>query len=105
MYNIQRPPVASAKQVAEQLDEIAQATSESSHQLQAHHALWTTSFFLGDVKTAHHHMEEGSRIYDIHEHGNHANIYGGHDPGSCALNFDSMCLWLLGYPDQSQMTR
>ena len=39
MYNIQRPPVASAKQVAEQLDEIAQATSESSHQLQAHHAL------------------------------------------------------------------
>ena len=46
-------------------------------------------------------MQEGSRLYDIHEHGNHANIYGGHDPGSCALNFDSMCLWLLGYPDQS----
>ena len=101
MSQIQRPPMAGAKRAAARLGEIARDTGESGHQLQAHHALWTTAFFLGDVATAHHHMQEGSRLYDIHEHGNHANIYGGHDPGSCALNFDSMCLWLLGYPDQS----
>ena len=104
MYHLFRPPVASAKQVAEQLDEIAHETGDSSHRLQAHHALWTTAFFLGDFTTAHHYMHEGSRIYDITEHGDHAYIYGGHDPGSCALNFDSMCLWLLGYPDQSIQT-
>ena len=67
MYHLFRPPVASAKQVAEQLDEIAHETGESSHRLQAHHALWTTAFFLGDFTTAHHYMQEGSRIYDINE--------------------------------------
>jgi class 3 adenylate cyclase len=104
LYNIQRPPLTGARKVVAQLNNIAVETGDSSHKLQVHHVQWTTTFFAGELATAHHHMQEGSRIYDIHAHGNHANIYGGHDPGLCALNFDSFCLWLLGYPDQSILT-
>ena len=34
-------------------------------------------------------------------HGNHALLYGGHDPAVCGMGQGGVALWMLGYPDQA----
>src|SRR5687768_16236961 len=40
-------------------------------------------------------------LYDIGQHGHHAFLYGGHDPGVCCRGVAAESLWYLGYPDQA----
>jgi predicted ATPase len=69
--------------------------------LQAHHAGWTTFTYLGDLKTALYHAEQGVAIYRRDEHSSLAIAFGGHDPGVCARAHASQPLWLIGYPDRA----
>jgi predicted ATPase len=73
--------------------------------LQAHHALETTLFYLGEFATAQEHMEHGLALYNPRKHRSHAWLYGGHDPGVCCLSFLSLTLWYLGYADQAMQRR
>jgi hypothetical protein len=43
-------------------------------------------------------------LYEPDLHGHHAYVYGGHDPGGCALNFGALCRWVLGRPDEARST-
>lgn len=101
MYEMQRPPMARAVRVANRLTAIAEETGERGHQLQALHSRWSMGLFLGEIEASHRQIKEGNRLYDIEQHGHHHTIFGGHDPGICASNFDSFCLWLLGFSDQA----
>lgn len=47
------------------------------------------------------HVEQGRVLYDADAHRAHGSLFGGHDPGVCARNHGSCCLWLLGYPEQA----
>jgi len=90
-----------AQKIGEQLRTIAQRTQDPELNLQAHHALWTTSFFLGNFVQTREHAEQGMIIYDPQQHRSHAFIYGGHDPGVCCRYFSAPAMWFLGYPDQA----
>jgi predicted ATPase len=90
-----------AKKIGEQLRTIAQRAQDPELNLQAHHALWTISFFLGNFVKAREHAEQGMIIYDPQQHRSHAYIYGGHDPGVCCRYFGATAMWFLGYPDQA----
>jgi predicted ATPase len=90
-----------AKKIGEQLRTIAQRAQDPELNLQAHHALWTTSFTLGNFVKAREHAEQGMIIYDPQQHRSHAFIYGGHDPGVCCRYFGATAMWFLGYPDQA----
>src|SRR5262249_24647432 len=69
--------------------------------LEAHHSLWSSLFFGGELAAARSHMEQGLQLYDPQRHRTHAALYSGHDPGVCCRMQAAQCLWLLGYPDQA----
>ncbi len=93
-------PVQEQEQ-GKQLLLLAQRAQDPALLLQAHHALWTTSFRLGELNLARQHAEEGMLLYDRRHHSSHAYLYGGHDPGGCCRCFAALALWGLGYPDQA----
>ncbi|MCU0502629.1 MAG: AAA family ATPase [Anaerolineae bacterium] len=72
--------------------------------LQAHHALWTSSFTAGDLPAALAHCEQGRAIYRPETHHAQLYVYGGHDAGVCGLSFAGPIQWLLGYPDRALNT-
>jgi predicted ATPase len=90
-----------AQKIGEQLRTIAQRAQDPELTLQAHHALWTTFFFLGNFVKTREHADQGMIIYDPQQHRSHAFIYGGHDPGVCCRYFGGPAMWFLGYPDQA----
>jgi len=57
--------------------------------LQAHHSAWTTCLFGGEPAAGREHCEAGRQLYDPDEHRSHRLLFGGHDPGVCALQIGS----------------
>ncbi len=90
-----------ARELAEQLLDLAQNVRDPGLLLQAHHALWTSSLCLGEFASARAHSEHGMALYDPQQHHSQALLYGGHDPGVCCRSFAGPVLWSLGYPDQA----
>jgi predicted ATPase len=99
-YNA-RGEYQTTRTLGEQLLSLAQRLQDSDLLLEAHHALWATSFFGGELAAARPHWEQGVRLYDLQRHGTHAALYSGHDPGVCCHTLAAQSLWLLGYPDQA----
>jgi hypothetical protein len=89
-----------ARQLAEELIGLGEASQDRGLRLQAHHSAWTTLFAGGDDCTALRHAEEGINLYNIHEHRTHSSRYGGHDPGVCA-RIGGLAPWFAGFPDRT----
>jgi predicted ATPase/class 3 adenylate cyclase len=87
--------------LGEQLLNLAQRAQDPALLLEAHHELWANLFALGELVSAHSHMEQGITLYDPQKHRHHAFRYGGHDPGVCSRYQAAEALWFLGYPDQA----
>ena len=58
-------------------------------------------FLAGIPAEARQHSAAGQRLYDPELHRSHRHLYGGHDPGVCALQTGAQLDWLLGYPDRA----
>jgi class 3 adenylate cyclase/tetratricopeptide (TPR) repeat protein len=69
--------------------------------LQAHHSAWATLAFAGDPAKTREHTDAGRLLYDPEKHASHRFLYGGHDPGACALLLGAWAEWLLGYPEKA----
>jgi len=93
--------MARAKQLAKSVMQLAEGQPSSEYRLQAHHATWTTATRVADFGTCISHAEQGVTLYDPKEHRHHAFIYGGHDPGVCALCNLAVSLWARGHPQQA----
>lgn len=87
--------------LVKELFRVAGQVNDSGLRLQAHHAAWVTTLWLGEPVAAHDHVRKGLALYDRREHGRHAMIYGGHDPATCAYGHDAVALWVMGHFDQS----
>lgn len=85
---------------ADILSRLAATLGDDQLLLQAHHCQWGTLFGLGEYETCCQHITSGIAIYDKGRH-EYGALYGGHDPKVCALQEMALCLWLLGFPDQS----
>jgi predicted ATPase/class 3 adenylate cyclase len=97
----QRGEYQMMRTLGEQLLSLAQRLHDPDLLLEAHHALWATLFFGGELSAARPHVEQGLRLYEPHRHHAHAALYSGHDPGVCCRAVAAPRLWLLGYPDQA----
>ena len=93
--------IVAARPLSARLLRMTEHARDSGLRLQAHHSAWTTGLLGGDPADGYQHAEAGIRIYDPEEHRSHRNIYGGHDPGACALYTGALLEWLLGYPDSA----
>ena len=68
--------------------------------LQAHRAVGTSLFFLGELAAAWSHLEQGLALYEAPQHYALTMRYG-QDPGLVCLVYAAWSLWLRGYPDQA----
>jgi predicted ATPase len=93
--------ILAARPLSERLLRMTEHAPDSGLRLQAHHTAWTTGLLGGDPAGGYRHAEAGIRIYDLEEHRSHRHVYGGHDPGVCALIIGAQLDWLLGYPDRA----
>jgi predicted ATPase len=89
-----------AREIAEQLLQLAQITQNTDLLVEGHLALGVTCFFLGEVLDARTHLEESLRWYDPPQHRAHAYLYG-QDPAVLALCHLAPLLFGIGFPDQA----
>jgi predicted ATPase len=59
LYFNARGELRTARELGGRLLTLAQSSQDPVLLLQAHHALWTTSFYLGELASAHEHTEQG----------------------------------------------
>jgi predicted ATPase len=100
VYNV-RAEFDSAVAMGDALLAEAQADGDADHEVQAHHALWSSSIFRGDLEATCHHIDRGLALYEVGRHGTQALTFGGHDARECALNNVGLALFLLGYPERA----
>ena len=100
VYNV-RAEFDSALAVGDALLAEAQADGDADHEVQAHHALWSSHVYRGDLEAGCHHMDRGLALYEVHRHGTQALTFGGHDARECALSSGSTSVFLLGYPERA----
>jgi tetratricopeptide (TPR) repeat protein len=89
-----------AQPLAEEFLKLAQEALDEGLLIEGHVALGVCLFYLGDIATAHTHLEEGLAIYDAQRPHTHT-FPAGQDLGVLALTYDAMALWVLGYPEQA----
>jgi predicted ATPase len=99
-FHVMRSQALHARALAEQCLELAQQNNDSGLLLGAHWALGVSQFMLGELAQAHEQFRQGAALYDARVH--HVLTFRyGFDPGIYGLLYDSLTLWLLGYPQQS----
>lgn len=99
--NNARGQLQTARELGEQLLEVARTTADDALRLEAHHSLWSTCFVLEDLRATRPHFEQGLKLYDLRQHRTHAFLYGGHDPGVCCRMLYGYALAVLGHFDQA----
>ena len=90
-----------ARELGEQCLSLARRLDDPALLLEAHLALGSSWFSLGQLSQAHAHLEQGIHIYDPQQHHALAFRYGNLDPGAACLAFAGCTLWLQGYPEQA----
>src|ERR1700719_1282179 len=88
-------------ELLEDMFRVAKDLNDDGLLLQAHHSAWATLIWRGELGPCRDHVRRGLALYDRKRHGDHALLYGGHDPGVCGKGQGGMLLWLLGHPDQA----
>ena len=89
-----------AYEQGEHLLRLAQRQQEPTLLLEAHRALGTSLFFLGELTTSWTHLERGIALYEAQQH-RPLTLRYGQDPGMACLVYTAWILWLRGYPDQA----
>jgi predicted ATPase len=98
--HLSRARLEMARELAEQCFTLAQHLQDPILLQEAHQKLGATLFYLGELASAHTHLEQGIALYDPHQ-GHAQFLSGGADPGVACLSWAAWTLWLLGYPDRS----
>jgi len=91
--------VPKARDLAEELLDLAEAERDSASLVGGRHALAQTSFYLGDFTAAQTHADAGIATYDRSEH-TFPNWPGGH-PGEQCYIWSALATWMLGYPSRA----
>jgi class 3 adenylate cyclase/predicted ATPase len=97
-YHHVRGQMRSGLDYAQCLLSLAQRAQDPALVLEAHRAMGSSCFNLGDLEEARTHFEQVVALYDRQTHQAHLFRYGL-DPGVFALGYLGWVLSLLGYPD------
>jgi predicted ATPase len=90
-----------AREVGEELLDMAQRLQDPVLFVVAHRAQGNASFWRGELGLAHAHAQHALALYDPQQMRDHAVRYGQDSGVFCRL-FGAVTLWLLGYPDQAR---
>ena len=96
-FHLTREALSTAREVGEQLAQLAQRTARPADLLTAHSALGFTAFLLGDYGAAQTHCAQGIALIDPPTQRAQAVRYG-YAPGVFCLSTAANTLWCLGFP-------
>jgi predicted ATPase len=99
-FYLLRAELQTARELGEQLLDLARRAHDSALLLEAHYTLGNTLNFLGELAAAQAHLEQGIALYDHQQHRTYTLLHG-QDPGVFCHSYAAVTLWLLGYPDQA----
>ncbi|MCG7519789.1 adenylate/guanylate cyclase domain-containing protein [Ruegeria sp. Ofav3-42] len=99
-FHLVRAEYDLAKEVAEQILELASQSDETHHVMIAHRAMGAVLLHIGDLDAAHEHLEQALELYDPGQHGSLAYVYGS-DHAAITSCFLSIAVWLMGEPDRA----
>jgi len=93
--------IQASHELLDQLFRIAELEADQDLLMEAHHASWGTTTWLGEFDTALNHIDKGMAIYDPVRHRSHSTGYGGHDPGVCGKCQEGISRWFVGQVDHA----
>jgi class 3 adenylate cyclase/predicted ATPase len=99
-FAIVRGRLAEARELADELLEIARRSADNGLLLEAYYQLGGTLFYLGEPRASRAYSEQGIALYDPALHRSHTLLYGT-DPGVTCRCYAALALWLLGHPDRA----
>jgi len=102
MFRTGRGETAISRRLGARLLGLADRYDDAGLKIQAHHAMWSTSFVCGELTQACAHARSGLALFNAKVHQAMASNYGNHDAGCCARNFSAMALALAGDDDGAQ---
>jgi predicted ATPase len=99
-FYLTRGDLKAARELMEQLWQLADSAQDSGMLLVAYRAIATTFHFEGEFVLAQEHASRGIAIYNPQQHSSIALFYGDHPAVACQV-FAAQGLWCLGYPDRA----
>jgi predicted ATPase len=99
MFRTGRSEMDAARRLCQRLLDLAEKFGDSGLKIEAHHAMWSTSFVCGAFDQTRAHAQAGLKLFDAKLHRALASSYGNHDVACCARNFSAMALALVGDRD------
>lgn len=102
-FHLVRGEHPKARIYADDMMRLAPHMPDDGMLVQAYWASGCSQFFMGQFVDAHANLEQGIGRYDRQRHRTLAFQFG-QDPCMSCLCFDAMCLWMLGYPEQAELS-
>jgi DNA-binding winged helix-turn-helix (wHTH) protein/predicted ATPase len=96
MFRTGRGETEAARRLGGRLLALAEKFDDPGLKIQAHHAMWSTSFVCGELGNACAHAQSGLALFNANVHRSMASSYGNHDAECCARNFSAISLALAG---------
>ena len=94
---------AQASKLVEETTAFAVASGDQRLLLQAEHAVYSGSFFRGDLLLTLRSTESGYKRYRPADSGFYCANFAGHDPGVCSAGHAAMALWTIGRLDEADV--
>jgi tetratricopeptide (TPR) repeat protein len=101
LFRLLRCELDVAREVAQEMLVLAERQQDAASLVVAHRALGTNLFWLGQPGAARLQIEQALSLFDPAQHGQLAEGYAFH-PRVLGLDFQSLILFVLGYPDQAR---
>jgi class 3 adenylate cyclase/predicted ATPase len=95
-----RARTETAKQIADEMFNIAEQSGDRTLLLVAHDVIGDTSLWVPDFPAAVAHTQRAIALYDLERDRDLARAHGGYDPALACRAFGAHALWYLGYPDR-----
>lgn len=102
LFRTGRSEMEHSRRLGARLIGLGEKFGEPALKLQAHHAMWSTSFACGELIESCRHADAGLALYDPGRDQALASRYGNHDAACCAQNFRAMALALAGDAERAQ---
>jgi transcriptional regulator with XRE-family HTH domain len=100
-FHIIHADLHAALKVAEELLTLAQSEEDADLLVDAHCALGTTHFHMGNLELARQHLEQGLKQSDTYANYSHVSLHAVRSPKVLTRSFLSHTLWFMGFPDQA----
>jgi predicted ATPase/DNA-binding winged helix-turn-helix (wHTH) protein len=96
MFRTGRGETNAGRRLGARLLVLAEKFDNAGLKIQAHHAMWSTSFVCGELAQARAHADAALALFDTKIHQSMASSFGNHDAGCCARNFSALAFALAG---------